>query len=147
MDVELDDGRFLDDVKRDDVRDGEEEEEKADANDAPGGDSAMRDERTPGLALGLGDGRVELHVAPGSSRAETEAAVEAMLARVGGGGGGGGGIGIGGGPEGLLDALMRRVVGDGAARIIVRRAGADDGVFAVSARGGGDVGGGSGAAV
>ena len=56
-----------------------------------------------------------------------------MLARVGGGGGGGGG-GIGGGPEGLLDALMRRVVGDGAARIIVRRAGADDGVFAVSAR-------------
>ena len=58
-----------------------------------------------------------------------------MLARVGGGGGGGG-IGIGGGPEGLLDALMRRVVGDGAARIIVRRAGADDGVFAVSARGG-----------
>ena len=143
VDVELDDGRFLDDVKRDDVRDGEEEEEKADANDAPGGDSATRDERTPGLALGLGDGRVELHVAPGSSRAETETAVEAMLARVGGGGGGGG-IGIGGGPEGLLDALMRRVVGDGAARIIVRRAGADDGVFAVSARGGGDVGGGSG---
>ena len=69
-----------------------------------------------------------------------------MLARVPRGGGGGGGIGIGGGPEGLLDALMRRVVGDGAARIIVRRAGADDGVFAVSARGG-DVGGGSGAAV
>ena len=77
MDVELDDGRFLDDVKRDDVRDGESEEEKADANDAPGGDSATRDENeTPGLALGLGDGRVELHVAPGSSRAETEAAVE-----------------------------------------------------------------------
>ena len=47
--------------------------------------------------------------------------MEAMLARVGGGGGGGGGIE--GGPEGLLDALMRRVVGDGAARIIVRRAG------------------------
>ena len=119
--TELDDGRFLDDVKRDDVRDRREEEEKSDANDAPGGDSAMRDERTPGLALERATVASSSTSRLGRHAPRRRRRWRRMLARVGGGGGGGG-IGIGGGPEGLLDALMRRVVGDGAARIIVRRA-------------------------